>query len=304
VSVVQARIASWQPGRLLSPEGRTKLVVLAGVGSRTGAAERDFYSLAQYLAKRGGYDAQRDVLEASYRGSDLGGSWRPYPYQARDTRRPLEELTDAVAGSLDWYRAALPDETRFLVIGYSLGGVCGLDGAALAVARDRDAWRGRLTAVVTLASPVLGTSAGAFVEWAWLATNDPDPLGAVGPALARRWQDPAERERVQRRAAFLRAMGTCVLTLADPADAVVRPEEALLPAPGQAASELLVSTQHVRPGTLGHGAILDEPAVFERVLAVAGPQERGASPAGTDDDPIETELRAIKARLRAEGRLV
>ncbi len=303
MSALRERIASWQPGRLLSPDGRTRLVVLAGIGSRTGDAERNFYSLARYLARRGGYDSRADVLEASYRGTEVGGSWRPSPYQPGDTRQPLEDLVDAVAGSLDWYRMALPEDTRFLVVGYSLGGVCGLDGAALAVARDREAWHGRLTGVVTLASPVLGTSAGALVEWAWLATNELDPLGAVGPALVRRWQDPAERERVRRRAAFLRAMGACVLTLADPDDAVVRPEEALLPLPGQNAGELLVRTEHVRPGTLGHGAILDEPAAFERVLAIAGPQERSRSASAVGEDPIEAELRAMKARLRAEGRL-
>jgi hypothetical protein len=297
-------VASWRPGQLLWPHGRTKLVILAGLGSRTGDAEREFYGLAQYVARHGNYDPKRDVLEASYSGHAVGDVWGPRPYAASDTRRPLVESVEAIAGSLDWYRASLPAETRLCLICYSLGGVVGLDGAALAVARDRAAWHGRLAGLVTLASPLLGTSAGTFVEWAWLVATDPDPLGAVGSALALRWRDPEERERVGRRAAFLRAMGASVLTLADPGDAVVRPEEALLPAPDQVAADLLVPTQRVRPGTHGHGAILDEPSVWQRILALVGPQQplSAVGPNGRVD-PIEDELQAIKAKLRAEGRL-
>jgi hypothetical protein len=300
-------VASWRPGQLLWPQGRTKLVVLAGLGSRTGDAEREFRGLAQFVARRGGYDPKRDVVEASYSGHAVGDVWGPRPYAASDTRRPLDESVEAVAGSLEWYRASLPVESRLCLVCYSLGGVVGLDGAALAVARDRSGWHGRLAAVITLASPLLGTSAGSFIEWAWLVSNDPDPLGAVGTALARRWSDPDERERVGRRAAFLRAMGANVLTLADPGDAVVRPEEALLPAADQAVSDLLVPTDHVRQGTHGHGAIIDEPAVWQRILTVIGPQQPLAAVEGNGSvsslDPIEVELQAIKAKLRAEGRI-
>ena len=63
------------------------------------------------------------------------GIWRPTPYVAADTRRPLIDSAEAVAGCLDWYRQALPSDTRLCVLGYSLGGVVGLDGATLAVAR-------------------------------------------------------------------------------------------------------------------------------------------------------------------------
>jgi hypothetical protein len=308
VSAVQTEagpVASWRPGQLLWPEGRTKLVLLAGIGSRTGDAERALYGFTRFAAREGGYDPRHDVLEASYAGSYVGDVWRPTPYLPVDTRRPLEQLTEAVAGTLDWYRMALPAETRFCLIGYSLGGVVGLDGAALAVARDRAGWHGRLAALVTLASPLLGTGAGDFVHWAWLVTAEPDPLGAVGLELATRWHSPVERTRVGTRAAFLRAMGATVLTLADPGDAVVRPEEALLPAPGETPADLLVPTGYVRTGTLGHGAILDEPAVWRRILRVIGPQQRiGAEQANhAVVDPIEAQLQQLKARLRAEGRL-
>jgi hypothetical protein len=55
-----------------------------------------------------------------------------------------------------------------------------------------------------------------------------------------------------------------------------------------------------RAGTLGHGAILDEPGVWRRVLAAIGPQHPDADPV---PDPLDDELKAIKERLRREGRI-
>ncbi len=298
-----APVPSWQPGRFVWSVGRTKLVALGGVGSRTGDAERAFAGLMRFAADQAGYDPRRDLLEGSYAGSAGEAGWQPRPYVPADTKRPLIESAEALAGCLEWYRSVLSPTARFCVLGYSLGGVTVLDGVTLAVARDREGWRGRIAAVVTLASPVRGCNAGPLVQWAWVATNDPDPLGAVGEELDRRWADPAEQERVERRATFLRASGTAVITLADPDDAVVRPDEALLPAPGQSLDDLLVRPRHVRPGSFGHGAILDEPDTWRRVLDVIGPQEMPSGGPGSVVDAIELELRAIKDRLRAEGRL-
>jgi len=282
--------------------GHTKLVLLSGLGTRTGDAERSFAGLIRYLAERGGYDPRRDVVEATYAGEadDTGGVWRPTPYAGGDTRRPLIDSAEAVAACLDWYRAAWPSTTRLCLVGYSLGGVVGLDGATLAVARDQPGWRGRLGAVVTMAAPVRGCSAGALMNWAWLFTGDPDPLGAEGRDLDARWRDVEEQARLERRAGFLRSAGARVLTLVDPGDAIVRPEEALLPGPGESASELEVEVRVTRPGSLGHGAMLDAPDVWRRVLAAVGPQQTGGPrPA----DPRDDELARLKARLRAEGRL-
>jgi hypothetical protein len=177
-----------------------------------------------------------------------------------------------------------------------------VDGATLAVARDRAAWRGKLAAIVTLAAPVRGCNAGSLIDWAWLVTAEPDALGQAGRDLGERWTDAAEQQRLQRRAAFLRAAGARLLTLADPEDAVVRPDEALLPAPGESTTDLIVTSRVMRPGSLGHGAMLDDPAVWRRVLSVVGAQFVG--PPGTAaPDPIETELQALKAKLRAQGRI-
>lgn len=293
-------VPSWRPGYFIWPTGGSKVVLLAGVSTRTGDAERSFSGMVRFLAERGGYDPRRDVLEGTFAGTTHDATWRPTPYVPADTRRPLIDIAEAVAGCLDFYRQALPADTRLNVVGYSLGGVVGLDGATLAVARDRQAWRGRLGAVITLAAPVHGCSVGALLNWAWVAMGDSDGLGEVGRDLDARWKDADEQTRLSRRAAFLRAAGARVLTLTDPDDSVVRPEEALLPAPGESLADLQVATQIRRPGSLGHGALLDEPAVWRRVLAALGPQGQGRRPVA---DPIEEELNALKARLRREGRI-
>ena len=294
-------VPSWQPGRYVWPRGRTKLILLGGIGSRTGDAEKAYRGLLGFMAQRGGYDARRDVLEATYAGSEVDGAWQPRPYVAADTRRPLIDAAEAVAGSLEWYRNALPADARLFVLGYSLGGVAALDGVTLALARDRAGWAGRLGGVITLAAPVRGCNAGPLMNWAWLVTSEPDALGQAGADLDARWRDDEEQARLRRRADFVRAAGVRVLTLADPDDAVVRPEEALLPGPGESIEDLLIPVTIRRPGSLGHGAILDEPAVWRRVLAVVGRQEVGDGPAAVD--PIESELEALKARMRAQGRL-
>lgn len=290
---------SWRPGHYVWPSGRTKLVLLGGIGSRTGDAERAFDGMVRFLAERGGYDPRRDVLEGTFAGGDVDGEYRPSLYAPADTRRALIDMAESFAGCLDFYRLALPLDARICVVAYSLGGVVALDGTTLAVARDRQGWHGRLGAVVTLAAPLHGSSVGALVNWAWLVTGDTEGLGAAGTDLDARWRDPEEQARLGRRAAFLRAAGARVLTLSDPDDSVVRPEEALLPAPGETVRDLVVGTRISRPGSLGHGAILEEAAVWQRVLAAVGPQGTARSVA----DPIEDELKALKERMRREGRI-
>jgi hypothetical protein len=293
-------VPSWQPGHFIWPGGRNKVVLLGGLNSRTGDFERSFSGLLTFLTQHGGYDPRRDFLEASYAGSDVNGTWRPGSYVPADTRKPLIDMAEAVAGCLDFYRLALPQPTCLCFIGYSMGGVVGLDGATLSVARDRDAWRGRLGAVVTLSAPLHGSSVGTLVNWAWLVTGEPEGLGVAGDDLQARWKDAEEQSRLARRAAFLRAQGARVLTLTDPDDSVVRPEEALLPATGERLGDLQVGTSLTRPGSLGHGAILDEPAVWRRILAAIGRQMSHGRP---PPDPIEDELQALKARMRREGRI-
>jgi hypothetical protein len=295
-------VPSWRAGHFVWPQGRTKLVLLGGVGSRTGDGERSFAGLIRFLAERGGYDPRRDVLEATYTGVDGDDGWQPRPYAPADTRRPLMDSAEAVASTLEWYRSVLPPASRLAVLGYSLGGVAALDGATLAVARDRAGWQERIAAVVAVAAPVRGCNAGPLIQWAWLATSEADALGVAGDDLDKRWNDPAEQQRLERRAAFLRASGARLMTLADPDDAVVRPDEAVILGPGESLDDMLVRTTRVRPGSLGHGAILDEPRTWRRVLDAIGPQELIPGQLAVED-PIETELQALKERLRRQGRI-
>jgi hypothetical protein len=295
-------VPSWRPGEFVWPTGGTKLVLLGGIGTRSGDTTRAFSGVITYLAHAGGYDARRDVLEASYAGHEVDGIWQPTPYVAADTRKPLIDTAEAVAGCLEWYRDRLPPKTRLCFLGYSLGGVVGLDGATLAIARDRAAWKDRLGAVITFAAPLRGSSVGALIHWAWLVTSEGEALGEVGHDLDARWKDAEEQTRLERRAAFLRASGVRVVTLVDPDDSVVRPEEGLLSAPGESLLDLQVPTTVRKPGSLGHGAILDEPAVWRRVLATVGYQQRASDDAAVGD-PLDDELKALKARLRREGRL-
>ena len=292
---------------MLWPGGRTRVLGLGGIGSRSGDATVRFAPLLRYMARRGGYDPRRDLLELSYAGEEVDGHWQPRPYTASDTKRSLLECAEAVAGCLEWYRNRLPEETRFCLVGYSLGGVATLDGVTMVLARDRVGWQGRL-AVVTIAAPVRGCNLGPLLKWAWLVTPDMDHLGAAGDDLERRWNDPQEQERVLRRAQFMRAAGASLLTLTDPDDAVVRPDEALLPAPDEDPQKLLVRTVRVSAGTHGHGGILESEGVWWRVLGLTGPQERLADeslrvPDGPTDPALDDEVAAIRARLRAEGRL-
>jgi hypothetical protein len=298
--VVEA-VPSWRPGYYVWPTGGTKLLLLGGIGTKTGDSEHSFAGMLRYLAEHGGYDLRRDVLEGTYAGREVNGNWEPLPYTSADTRRPLIDTAEAVAGCLEWYRQRLPDGARLAILGYSLGGVVGLDGATLAVARDRQTWQDRVGAVVTFAAPMRGCSVGALINWAWLITAEPEALGDAGRDLDARWKDAQEQTRLERRAAFLRRHGAQVLTLVDPDDSVVRPEEGLILAPGQTLSDVQIETQVRRPGSLGHGAILDEPAVWRRVLRTIGPQRRAADEQVVD--PIEDELQALKARMRREGRL-
>jgi hypothetical protein len=298
-------VRSWRPGHFIWPEGRTKIVLVGGIGTRTGDAERSFAGLLRYLAEQGGFDPRRDVLEGTFAGNEANGTWKPSVYTPPDTRRPLIDMAEALAGCLDFYRLALPSDSRLCVVGYSIGGVVALDGATLAVARDREGWRARLGAVVTLAAPVRGCSIGALLNWAWVVMGDADGLGDAGRDLDERWTNVDEQTRLERRAAFLRTSGARVLTLTDPDDSVVRPEEALLPAPGEFPADLQVTTHIRRPGSLGHGAILDEPSTWRRILAVVGPQSGAASPdpRGNTNPEVEEDLEELKARLRREGRI-
>lgn len=291
----------WQPGKRISLSGQKKLVVLGGAGSRTGDAERAFSLLFRHLKTHAGF-MDGDLLEASYTGELGAHSWVPRPYEPAHTRQQLSESAEAVAACLNWYRSVLQPDAHLYFIGYSLGGVVGFDGATLAFAQNRKAWQNHLRGLVTVASPIRGSNLGPLLPWAWLVTPDIQGLGAAGEDLRHRWIDAAEQERLQRRADFLRANGVAVLTLADPDDAIIRPDEALLLI-DQPPEQLLLRTTRVRTRSHGHGVVLDEPAFWMRVADFVGHQTPATHSVPPFVDPLDTELAAIKEKLRREGRL-
>lgn len=242
-----------------------RIVCLAGAGSQSGRAWEVFEGLIHYLITVGGYH-RADFIEASYR---VGPDGAPLPYRAVDSTRPLEVATANVARALEWLRRERPG--RLHLIGWSLGGVVFFDAIAALVRAD-PSWTADLGALVTLSSPLLGSDLDGLELVGDLA------VGPVGADLARRAADPEERARVQRDAARLRAAGVRLLTLAAEDDAVVPPEEAVLPGSGETPGALIFRPRR-RAGApplesfLGHGALPHDPICWPCILAALGPAE-------------------------------
>lgn len=245
---------------------RSRVVCLAGAGSRSGRVWELFDGIVRYLGVAGGYQ-RSDFVEASYRVNELGA---PIPYAAEDSTRPLAQATAAVARSLEWIRRESP--ARLHLLGWSLGGVVLFDAVAALLSAD-PTWAVDLGAVVTLASPLLGADLDGIALFGELAA------GPVGADLARRAADEAEKARVRRDAQRLRARGVRVVTLAAEDDAVVTPEDALLPADGPDPSAFVLKPRrrpNAPPGEsmLGHWELPYDPLCWQRVLAALGPAEQ------------------------------
>src|SRR3954469_9325806 len=119
----------WQTGRRLNTRGRNKIVLAAGMLSRSGEAIERFDGFIRYLTTNHGY-AAGDFLEISYNSVQDVEGWRPIPYDLSDCEAGLAEVTAHVGRGLRWYRAILPDDTRYHLIGYSLGGVTLFEASA------------------------------------------------------------------------------------------------------------------------------------------------------------------------------
>ena len=245
---------------------RSQIVCLAGAGSRSGRAWEIFDGIIRYLTVVGGYD-RRDFVEASYRVGEAG---EPLPYTEEDSTRPLVQTTGAVARALEWVRRQ--GSTRLHLLGWSLGGVVLFDAAAALVRAD-PSWARDLGTIVTLASPLLGSDLDGIDLVGAMA------VGPVGGDLARRAADDAQKRLVQQNAARLRTAGVRVVTLAAEDDAVVPPEEALLPADGPEPSAFVLRPRR-RPtapyveSVLGHWDLPHDPVCWQRVFAALGPAEQ------------------------------
>ena len=78
---------------------------------------------------------------ATTRSQDVEG-WRPIPYDSVHCEASLADVTAHVGRGLRWYRSVLPDDTRYHLIGYSLGGVALFEAAGGAAVRRAGALAG------------------------------------------------------------------------------------------------------------------------------------------------------------------
>jgi len=247
-----------------------KVVCLAGAGSQAGRGFDVFQGIVSYLVHAGGYQ-RGDFLEASYR---IASDGEPLPYTTEDSTRPLATTTLAVARSLIWYRQQSSD--RLHLLGWSLGGVLLFDAAAELCRLDR-AWANVIGSIVTIASPLLGCDVDGVDFLGDLAA------GPAGAELARRAADDAAKQQVRDAAARLRRAGIRVVTLAAADDAVVTPEDALLPADAPEPSAFILHPRP-RPGAsymetiLGHSGLPYDPTCWQRVLDALGPAQRRLGP--------------------------
>jgi len=251
-----------------------KVVCLAGAGSQTGRGFEVFQGIVSYLVRAGGYQ-HGDFLEASYR---IASNGEPLPYTTEDSTRPLALTTQAVARSLIWFRQQSPDKLHLL--GWSLGGVLLFDAAAELCRLDAG-WTNVVGSIVTIASPLLGCDVDGVDFLGDLAA------GPAGAELARRAADDTAKQRVRDDAARLRRAGIRVVTLAGADDAVVTPEDALLPADATEPSAFILRPPP-RPGAsylesiLGHSGLPYDPTCWQRVLAALGPAQPRLGPPATD----------------------
>ena len=272
-----ATIDDWLPGRQISTRGRKKVVLASGIMSRTGEALRQFDGFIRYLENNFGY-VRGDVLEVSYHSVADGTGRRPAPYEPRHCAVSLKEGTLQVAHSLRWYRARLPEDTAYHLVGYSLGGVSLFGAAALLAEAEPERWRGRLGSLITLSAPLMGSDLG--IEGDLLGTLGFDALLPQGLAIREligRGSSPEHRARIERQAERLRAFGVQVLTLADAEDVVVTPADAIIAPPHERDRYVLAGPRvpfgGIGGNPFGHGPLLGNTLAWVRMGRVIGPQE-------------------------------
>jgi hypothetical protein len=273
----------WQAGRRLSTRGRNKIVLAAGMLSRSGEALDRFGGFLRYLTANHGYEAG-DFLELSYDSMQDAAGWRPIPYDSVHFEAGLADASAHIGRGLRWYRSALPDDTRYHLIGYSLGGVALFEAAGALLFGEPERWRGRLGSLITLSAPLFGTDLG----------PEGDLLGALGfgallPSglgvreLVQRGSDPRHRAAVERQARRLQEHGVKLLTLADADDVVVTPADAVI-APLQERDWYVLKGPRLPSfggggvgSPLGHGPLLDNTLAWVRMAKLIGPQEPRAA---------------------------
>ena len=90
-----------------------------------------------------------DFMELSYNSMQDAEGWRPIPYESIHCEAGLSDVTAHVGRGLRWYRAVLPDDTRYHLTGYSLGGVALFEAAGALLFGEPERWQGRIGSVIT-----------------------------------------------------------------------------------------------------------------------------------------------------------
>jgi hypothetical protein len=273
----------WQIGRRLSTRGRNKIVLAAGMLSRSGEALLRFDGFLRYLTTQYGYETG-DFLELSYNSMQDAEGWRPIPYESTHCESGLADVTAHIGRGLRWYRSVLPDDTRYHLIGYSLGGVALFEAACALLFGEPERWQGRIGTVITLAAPLFGTDLGLEGDLLGaLGFGSLLPKGVSARELVARGSDPRHRAMVERLAARLRAQGVNLLTLADADDVVVTPADAVIAPPHERDWHVLSGKNVVSLGgggrgvPMGHGPLLDNTLAWVRMAKLIGPQQPRAS---------------------------
>jgi pimeloyl-ACP methyl ester carboxylesterase len=251
------------------------------------------------------FDAE-DFSEMSYAGWMQDGAWVPRPYHVTDVQGPIDRSAAAVARQLEWYRARLP-QAVFYLVGYSLGGVIAFEAAERLLAHDISAWRGRLAGVALLSSPLLGVDFGALGGIAKEIAAGPDGYGQAGTELLARAGNEEALDRLEVTAAFLRASGVRLLIVWDRNDSVVERSDAVLPS-ALTAHEVVAVEAALPPDAdriaklYGHGPVLSDPRTLAALARLVGQQEcTGPHAPKSTSESVESELEALKARMRREG---
>jgi hypothetical protein len=245
--------------------------------SSSGEALDRFGGFIRYLTNNFGYETG-DFLEISYNSAQDADGWRPIPYDTSHCDVTLTDVTAHVGRSLRWYRSHLPDDTRYHLIGYSLGGVALFEAAGALLFGEPERWQGQIATLTTLSAPLFGTDLGL----------EGDLLGALGfgallpgglgvRELLARGRDPKHRASVERQAARLQSLGVSLLTLADPADVVVTPDDAVIAPPSERDRYVVNGPRTGWTGgagiPLGHGPLLSDTVAWVRMAKLIGPQE-------------------------------
>ncbi|MCL6554174.1 MAG: hypothetical protein K6W08_13795, partial [Firmicutes bacterium] len=106
-----------------SVNARKRIVLAAGIGSRSGDTRRLFGAFQAYLITEGGYRVA-DFLEATYAGDYAGGRWvGPAPYDGAVFDVPLATCINHCAQALLYWARQGRAVTEWHLVGYSLGGL-------------------------------------------------------------------------------------------------------------------------------------------------------------------------------------